>query len=159
MTTGRRPRSPEKLRRLDELMSVLQGDRLVVSELSRLGRSLRQIVAVLDAPAKAGGAFAALKENIQVEGKSNIQTKVVTTLFALFAEVERDLIISERTPRGPYPGAGPRAGSSAARKGSLGVFTARRQGGPKSSASSSWVKPSPYSVFLHESGRYPSSPW
>ena len=39
--------------------------------------------------------------------------------------------------------------------GSLGVFTARRQGGPKSSASSSWVKPSPYSVFLHESGRYP----
>ena len=33
---------------------------------------------------------------IQVEGKSNIQTKVVTTLFA---EVERDLI-SERTPRG-----------------------------------------------------------
>ena len=33
------------------------------------------------------------KENIQVEGKSNIQTKVVTTLFAV---VERDLI-SERT--------------------------------------------------------------
>ena len=70
-TTGRRPRSPEKHRRLDELMSVLQGDRLVVSELSRLGRSLGQIVAVLDAPAKAGVAFAALKENIQVEGKSN----------------------------------------------------------------------------------------
>ena len=154
MTTGRRPRSPEKRRRLDELMSVLQGDRLVVSELSRLGRSLRQIVAVLDAPAKASVAFAALKENIQVEGKSNIQTKVVTTLFALFAEVERDLI-SERTLRGPCPGPGPRAGSSAARKGSLGVFTARRQGGQKSSASSSWVKPSPYSVFLHESGRYP----
>ena len=62
------------------------------------------------------------KENIQVEGKSNIQMKVVTTLFA---EVERDLI-SERTPRGPCPGSGPRAGSSVARKGSLGVFTARR---------------------------------
>ena len=61
MTTGRRPRSPEKRRRLDELMSVLQGGaRLVVSELSRLG----QIVAVLDAPAKASIAFAALKENI-----------------------------------------------------------------------------------------------
>ena len=54
MTTGRRPRSPEKRRRLAEIMSVLQGDRLVVSELSRLGRSLGQIVAVLDAPAKAG---------------------------------------------------------------------------------------------------------
>ena len=78
-------------------MSVIQGGaRLVVSELSRLGRSLGQIVAVLDALAKAGVAFAALKENIQVEGKSNIQTKVVTTLFALFAEVERDLIWSKQ---------------------------------------------------------------
>ena len=39
----------EKRRRLDELMHVLQrGDRLVVSELSRLGRSLGQIVAILD---------------------------------------------------------------------------------------------------------------
>ena len=36
--------APEKRRRLDELMGVLQrGDRLVVSELSRLGRSLGQI--------------------------------------------------------------------------------------------------------------------
>ena len=37
----------------------------------------------------------ALKENIRVEGKRDVQTKVMTTLFALFAEVERDLI-SER---------------------------------------------------------------
>ena len=60
----------EKRRRLDELMSVLQrGDRLVVSELSRLGRSLGQIVAILDALAKAGVAFVVLKENIRVEGK------------------------------------------------------------------------------------------
>ena len=44
----------EKRRRLDELMNVLQrGDRLVVSELSRLGRSLGQFVAILDALAKA----------------------------------------------------------------------------------------------------------
>ena len=45
----------EKRRRLDELTSVLQrGDRLVVSELSRLGRSLGQIVTILDAFAKTG---------------------------------------------------------------------------------------------------------
>ena len=98
------PSSPRhrSLRRqgLDELTSVLQrGDRLVVSELSRLGRSLGQIVAILDALAKAGVAFVALKENIRVEGKNNIQTKVMTTLLALFAEVERDLI-SERTREG-----------------------------------------------------------
>ena len=90
----------EKRRRLDELMRVLRsGDRLVVSELSRLGRSLGQIVAILDALAKAGVAFVALKENIRVEGKRDIHTKVMTTLFALFAEVERDLI-SERTREG-----------------------------------------------------------
>ena len=81
-------------------MHVLQrGDRLVVSELSRLGRSLGQIVAILDALAKAGVAFVAMKENIRIEGQRDIQTKVMTTLFALFAEVERDLI-SGRTREG-----------------------------------------------------------
>ena len=78
---------------------LIRGARLVVSELSRLGRSLGQIVTILDALAKAGVAFVALKENIRVEGKRDIQTKVMTTLFALFAEVERDLI-SERTREG-----------------------------------------------------------
>ena len=57
----------EKRWRLDELTSVVQlGDRLVVSELSRLGRSLGQIVTILDALVKAGVAFVALKENIRV---------------------------------------------------------------------------------------------
>ena len=41
----------------------------------------------------------AMKENIRIEGQGVIQTKVMTTLFALFAEVERDLI-SERTREG-----------------------------------------------------------
>ena len=41
----------------------------------------------------------AIKENIRVEGEHDIQTKVMTSLFALFAEVERDLI-SERTREG-----------------------------------------------------------
>ena len=118
----------EKRRRLDELMHVLQrGDRLVVSELSRLGRSLGQIVAILDALAKAGVAFVAMKENIRIEGKRDIQTKVMTTLFALFAEVERDLI-SRAHPRGPRQGQGlgPEARASERRAGCL---TAQRQGG------------------------------
>ena len=112
--------APEKRRRLDELMRVLQrGDRLVVSELSRLGRSLGQIVAILDALAKAGVVFVALKENIRVEGKRDIQTKVMTTLVALFAAVERDLI-SERTREGlaKAKSSGRKLGRP---KGSLGV--------------------------------------
>ena len=76
-----------------------RGDRLGVSELSRFGQSLGQLVAILDAFAKAGVAFVAIKENIRVEGKHDIRTRVMTMLFALFAEVERDLI-SGRTREG-----------------------------------------------------------
>ena len=136
----------EKRRRLDELTNALQpGDRLVVSELSRLGRSLGQVVAVLDALAKAGVVFVALKENIRVEGKRDIQTKVMTTLFALFAEVERDLI-SERTREGlaKARASGRKLGRP---KGSLAFHgsTARRA---RSGASLSWASrrpPSPSS--------------
>ena len=147
----------EKRRRLDELTSVLgRGDRLVVSELSRLGRSLGQVVAVLDALAKAGVAFVALKENIRVEGKRDIQTKVMTTLFALFAEVERDLI-SERT-REDLAKARPRAASSVARRGRWAFHgsTARRT---RSSASSSWASASSTTSARTCSTWPPAAPW
>ena len=51
---------------------------LVVSELSRLGRSLGQVVTILDTLAKSGVAFVAIKENIHVDGERNIQTRVMT---------------------------------------------------------------------------------
>ena len=110
----------EKRRRVDELMNVLQrGDRLVVSELSRIGRSLGQIVAILDALAKAGVAFVAMKENIRIEGQRDIQTKVMTTLSALFAEVER-------TREGLARASGRKLGRP---KGSLGVSRLNGKGG------------------------------
>ena len=40
-----------------------------------------------------------IKEGIRFEGKQDMQTKVMITLFGLFAEVERDLI-SQRTKEG-----------------------------------------------------------
>ena len=93
-------RASKKHRRLDDLMSELAaGDRLVVSELSRLGRSLGEVIELLDAISKASIKFVAIKENIRFEGRQDLQTKVMTTLFALFAEVERELI-SERTKEG-----------------------------------------------------------
>ena len=59
--SSRRPpldRLPTSAAGRDELMHLLQrGDRLVVSELSRLGRSRGQIVAILDALAKADVAW------------------------------------------------------------------------------------------------------
>ena len=77
-------RTNAKHRRLDQLMAVLEpGDQLVVSELSRLGRSLGEVVALLDAIAKASVAFVAVKENIRFEGRQDLQTKVMTTLFGV----------------------------------------------------------------------------
>ncbi len=171
-----RGQSTAKHRRLDELVGILnRGNRLIVSELSRLGRSLAQIVTVLDGFAKAGVAFIAIKTNIRVEGKQDIQTTIMTTLFALFAEVERDLI-SERTREGL---AKTRAsGKTLGRpKGSLGVSrldgkedeirqfidlgvsrtaTAKITGVSRStlynSMATTGLKPGRWRVFQHESG-------
>jgi DNA invertase Pin-like site-specific DNA recombinase len=87
-------------RRIEELLGALAaGDRLVVSELSRLGRSLGQVIQIVDELVKRKVRFIAIKEAIRFEGKQDMQTKVMVALFGLFAEVERDLI-SERTKEG-----------------------------------------------------------
>src|SRR3954465_4391757 len=75
------------------------GDRLVGSELSRLGRSLGQVIRIVDELVKRKVRFVAIKEAIRFEGKQDMQTKVMIALFGLFAEVERDLI-SQRTKEG-----------------------------------------------------------
>src|SRR5437899_1359680 len=75
------------------------GDRLIVSELSRLGRSLHQILQIVDRLMHQEIRLVAIKESISFEGKQNLQTKAMIALFGLFAEVERDLI-AERTKEG-----------------------------------------------------------
>ena len=75
------------------------GDRLIVSELSRLGRSLGQILQIVDHLVQKGVRLVAIKEAIRFEGKQTMQTKAMLTLFGLFAEIERDLI-AERTKEG-----------------------------------------------------------
>jgi DNA invertase Pin-like site-specific DNA recombinase len=93
-------RRSTKARRLDELINILEnGDRLIVSELSRIGRSLGQIIQFVDTLIKKNVKFIALKQGIFIDGKQTIQTKVTVGLFGLFAEIERDLI-SERTKQG-----------------------------------------------------------
>ena len=72
---------------------------LLVSELSRLGRSVAQIIFLIDQMVQQQISFVAIKEGIKLTGSQNLQTKVMVTLFSLFAEIERDLI-SERTKEG-----------------------------------------------------------
>ncbi len=89
-----------KQRKIDYLLHLLvEGDTLIVSELSRLGRSVGQIIQIMDQLVKSKIHFIAIKENIQISGEQDIQTKVMITMFSLFAEIERDLI-SERTKQG-----------------------------------------------------------
>lgn len=93
-------RRSTKERRIDELLGQLSyQDRLIVSELSRLGRSVGQIIQIVDQLIKMNITFIAVKENIKLNGSQDIQTKVMITMFGLFAEIERDLI-SERTKEG-----------------------------------------------------------
>ena len=93
-------RKSTKDRRIDELLDILgEGDMLIVSELSRLGRSVGQVITIVDQLIKKKVKVICLKENIRLNGRQDIQTKVMITMFSLFAEIERDLI-SERTKEG-----------------------------------------------------------
>jgi len=86
--------------KINEILEKLNpGYRLIVSELSRLGRSLGQIIRLIDELVKKKIRFVAIKENIIISGKQTIQNKVMISMLGLFAEIERDLI-SERTKQG-----------------------------------------------------------
>ena len=87
-------------RRIEELLAVLEpGDRLLLSELSRVGRSLSQVIQIVDTLVQRKIRFIAIKEGIDFDARQDLRTKVMIALFELFAEVERDLI-SERTREG-----------------------------------------------------------
>jgi len=87
-------------RRIDELMEAAAGgDTIVVAELSRLGRSVGQIAILVADLVDRGIRLVCIKESITINGKQDMQSKVMVTMFSLFAEIERDLI-SERTKEG-----------------------------------------------------------
>lgn len=89
-----------KKRRVDELLEYLKPkDQLIVSELSRLARSVGQIAIIVDRLIENDIYLTSIKEGIKINGKMNIQTKTIVTMFSLFSEIERDLI-SERTKEG-----------------------------------------------------------
>ena len=85
-------------RKLGEVLDRLsEGDTLVVTELSRLGRSLVMIFNVLQVMLDKKVSVVAIKENFVL--KDDVYSKVLTFAFGLSAEIERNLI-SERTKMG-----------------------------------------------------------
>jgi len=71
-----------------------QGDNLIVSELSRLGRSMLECMEILSVASQKGVCIYAVKGNWQLD--NSIQSKIVAMAFSMAAEIERDLI-SQRT--------------------------------------------------------------
>jgi DNA invertase Pin-like site-specific DNA recombinase len=93
-------RKTTKQRRIDELLDTLsKGDTLIVSELSRLARSVGQIAMMVDKLLDNGVRVVCIKEGMDLNGKRDMKAKVMITMFSLFSEIERDLI-SERTKEG-----------------------------------------------------------
>jgi DNA invertase Pin-like site-specific DNA recombinase len=87
-------------RKISQLLASLEADDcLIVSELSRLGRSVGEIVTAVDHLVKRKVRVIAVKEGIDLLGRQELQTKVTVTLFSLFADIERELI-SLRTKEG-----------------------------------------------------------
>ena len=86
-------RKSTKERKIDQLLEQLSyGDTLIVSELSRMGRSVGEIITTMDTLVKKNIRFFAVKEGICLNGEQSLQTKVMITMFSLFAEIERELI-------------------------------------------------------------------
>ncbi|MEI6126381.1 MAG: recombinase family protein [Pseudomonadota bacterium] len=87
-------------RRIEELLGTLAiGDTLIISELSRLGRSISEIIRITDSLVKHKVRLISIRESIDLKRENNLQTKIIITLFGIMAEVERSLI-SERTKMG-----------------------------------------------------------
>lgn len=75
---------------------IREGDTLVVYKLDRLGRSLKDIISLLELFKKKGVSFTSLQDNISTEGATG---QLMANILAAFAQFERDLII-ERTGEG-----------------------------------------------------------
>lgn len=71
-----------------------KGDRILVSEMSRLGRSMMEIMTILNTCLEKEIEVHAVKSDWSLNG--TIQSKVMAMAFAIAAEIERDLI-SKRT--------------------------------------------------------------
>lgn len=92
-------RKSTKDRKIDELIDILQdGDTLIITELSRLARSLSQLFTIVNLLIEKNIILIAIKQNM-ILNKSNIndmQNKVMLTMFSLMSELEKDFV-SART--------------------------------------------------------------
>jgi DNA invertase Pin-like site-specific DNA recombinase len=82
-------------RKIAEILDTGQkGDNIIVSELSRLGRSMLECMEILSIATQKGINVYAVKGDWQLN--NSIQSKIIAMAFSMASEIERDLI-SKRT--------------------------------------------------------------
>ena len=87
-------RHSSRKRRIEELQERLEpGDTLLVTELSRLGRSTGEVIILINQLVAYGVSVFIIKQNLRLgENLQDMTAKIMLTLLALFAEIERDFI-------------------------------------------------------------------
>lgn len=95
-------KSVEK-RRITELLDKVEtGDTVLVSELSRLGRSIKEVLLIIEELIQVKKCkLILIKQNLHLDptNQNDMTNKVLLTIFSMVAELERDFI-SERTKEG-----------------------------------------------------------
>lgn len=81
-----------KKRKIAEIIEEFKkDDTLIVSELSRLGRSMLECMEILSVAVEKGVRVYAVKGNWSLD--NSIQSKIVAMAFSMASEIERDLIL------------------------------------------------------------------
>lgn len=93
-------KAKENQEQLDKMMNyVREGDTVVVTKIDRLGRSLNQVLNILEEFKKQDIGFIALQQGIDTTKKNDAMAMAMIHLLGLFAELERSFIV-ERTQEG-----------------------------------------------------------
>ena len=96
-------RQSTEQRRLTELVAkVSSQDTVIVSELSRLGRSIREVLGLIEELiGRKQCRLILVKQGLDIDPKNQheMTNKILLTVFSMMAELERDFV-SERTKEG-----------------------------------------------------------
>ena len=80
-------RKDQKQRQIDILLNTTeQNDRIIVSELSRIGRSTVEVLQIINTLADRNIEVHCIKQNMIIKKDGDIQSKIMVTLFSLFSE-------------------------------------------------------------------------
>lgn len=85
-------RKTSKQRRIDDLLErLVASDTLIVTEMSRLGRSTAEVIGLVNQLIARSIRVIVIKQNLDLN-RHDMGSKIMVTVFSLLAELERDLI-------------------------------------------------------------------